>query len=50
LPYKHLKAFYASIGFQEIQATEATVCLAERLEEYLSLGHANLIIMVMKNR
>jgi len=46
LPYEHLKAFYAAIGFEEILSQNAPVFLAERLEKYLSSGHNEMIIMV----
>ena len=47
LPYKHLTGFYASIGFEEISQKEAPSFLVERLEKYLSLGHNEIIIMMI---
>ena len=46
LPYRHLKSFYGSIGFEEIAPKDAPVFLQERFEKYLSSG-LDVIIMVM---
>jgi hypothetical protein len=45
IPYKHLKAFYGQIGFEEISPAEAPSFLAERLTKYSANG---LGVMVMK--
>ena len=50
LPYKHLKSFYASIGFEENAPENAPVFLAERLEKYLSSGMEVIIMMVNKTK
>ena len=50
LPYKHLKSFYASIGFEEIAPQKAPVFLVERLEKYLSSGMDVIIMMVNKTK
>jgi GNAT superfamily N-acetyltransferase len=50
LPYKHLKSFYASIGFEEIAPQDAPVFLVERLEKYLSSGQDVVIMMVNKTK
>jgi GNAT superfamily N-acetyltransferase len=50
LPYKHLKSFYASIGFEEIAPQDAPVFLVERLEKYLSSGQDVIIMMVNKTK
>ena len=47
LPFKHLKTFYGLIGFEEISSAYAPAFLAERLEKYLSLGHKEMIIMMI---
>jgi len=47
LPYRHLKEFYARIGFQEIQPKNAPPFLAERFEKYLSSG-GNREMMIMR--
>jgi GNAT superfamily N-acetyltransferase len=50
LPYKHLRLFYASIGFEEIAPQNAPVFLAERLEKYLSSGNDIIIMMINKTK
>ncbi len=50
LPYKHLKPFYASIGFEEIAPQNAPVFLVERLKKYLSSGQDVIIMMVNKTK
>jgi len=45
LPYRHLKTFYALIGFEEILPQNAPKFLTERLEKYLSSGNNEVIIM-----
>ena len=50
LPYRHLKSFYASIGFEEIQSQNAPLFLAERLEKYLSSGMDVIIMMMNKTK
>lgn len=50
LPYKHLKAFYALIGFEEIAPQDAPVFLVERLEKYLSSGQDVIIMMMNKTK
>jgi GNAT superfamily N-acetyltransferase len=49
LPYKHLEAFYSIIGFQKILPEDAPEFLSKRLEEYLSKGSKEIIIMKIKN-
>ena len=44
LPYKHLKGFYALIGFKQLELQEAPIFLVERLGKYLSSG-SEIIIM-----
>jgi GNAT superfamily N-acetyltransferase len=50
LPYKHLKSFYASTGFEEIAPQNAPVFLVERLEKYLSSGIDVIMMMVNKTK
>jgi GNAT superfamily N-acetyltransferase len=50
LPYKHLKSFYASIGFEEIVTENAPVFLVERFEKYLSSGQDIIMMMVNKTK
>ncbi len=45
IPYRHLKPFYANIGFEEIVPAAAPVFLKDRLAKYLSTGNRELIIM-----
>ena len=45
LPYKHLKGFYASIGFEEVSEDKAPEFLAQRLNSYLNRG---LQVMIMQ--
>ncbi len=45
LPYKHLREFYAQVGFEEVLPRYAPRFLAERLENYLSGGYGEIIIM-----
>jgi GNAT superfamily N-acetyltransferase len=47
LPFKHLKIFYGLIGFAEILLQDAPEFLRQRLEKYLSLGHDEMIIMMI---
>ncbi|BAU52044.1 GNAT family N-acetyltransferase [Mucilaginibacter gotjawali] len=47
IPYKHLKAFYGQIGFEEISPAGASCFLAERLTKYSANG---LDVMVMKEK
>jgi N-acetylglutamate synthase-like GNAT family acetyltransferase len=47
LPFKHLKTFYGLIGFDEILLQDAPEFLSQRLEKYLSLGHNEMIIMMI---
>jgi N-acetylglutamate synthase-like GNAT family acetyltransferase len=47
LPYKHLKSFYRSIGFEEISTQDAPEFLAERLQKYLSSGNKEIVIMAI---
>jgi len=47
LPFKHLKLFYSTVGFEEIPISDAPEFLAERLEKYLSSGHNEMVIMAI---
>jgi GNAT superfamily N-acetyltransferase len=48
LPYRHLRSFYASIGFEEIEPKNAPAFLTERLKKYLSSGNEIIIMMINK--
>jgi len=47
IPYKHLKAFYGQIGFEELSPGDAPGFLAERLKKYSDNG-SDVIVMKIK--
>ena len=44
LPYRYLKEFYGTIGFVELNPTDAPYPLQERLEHYRTMGLDSIIM------
>lgn len=44
LPYRHLKKFYETIGFVELDPADAPYLLQERLEHYRIMGLGSIIM------
>lgn len=45
LPHGHLKRFYGTIGFEELDPAAAPGFLVKRLEKYTTMGHSTIIML-----